>query len=304
MRGATECARRLKRLIRTLRAKLGRVAPPPADDPVTQLIVGIFSRDVPESRAREVLERLRGLVVDYNELRVVSPRELAEHIGDYPDAWTKCEDMSRALNRIFTRQHSVSLDELRDRPRKEVKDYLDRIEGLEPYTRARIRLLGLGQHAFPLDEAMWAYAVASRIVAPNCSLEEAQAFLERHVPEDEALEAFSLIRKQAWIEFGEAVRQRRTRRIESVPPDRASRNMLQPVVYGPPGGAEDDESPAQADSAGAPSARGRTPVAARRSAVRSRRTARPQPDARPPRRTRRASGHGERTARRATRQGT
>jgi hypothetical protein len=231
MRGATECARRLKKLHRSLKSKGGKVSMPPYDDPISQLILGVFSRDNPESKAREVLDRLRQFVVDYNELRVTSPREMAEYLGSgVTGLYTKCEDISRALNRIFAQEHIVSLSHLEGRPVKEMRAYLDGVEGLEAYSRARIRLQGLRQHAVPLDEAMWAYAIREQIVDANCELEEAQQFLERQIPKDAALEFVALLRKQAWQEMGDNVRDGQVRRIESVPPDRTSSNMLQPIV--------------------------------------------------------------------------
>jgi len=196
------------------------------------MILGIFSRDAPESKAREALDGLRALVVDYNELRVVPAIEMAEMVGVLPAARLKCEDLSRALNKVFTREHEVSLDRLGGLPRKEVVDYLESIGGLDAYSRARVRLLGLQQHAIPLDEAMWAYARKTQIVHRRCSLEEAQAFLERRIPEDEALEFVALLEKQAWAEMGAAVRNREVESISSIPPDRTSRNMLQLVASG------------------------------------------------------------------------
>ncbi len=229
MRGATECARRLKRVIRSIRSESGRADPLPADDPITHLILGVFSRDAPESRAREALERMRRLVVDYNELRVTAPREIAEQVGDYPDAYTKAEDMSRALNRIFAIEHTVSLAPLAGRSRKEVRDYLARIDGLEPYTRARVMLFGLQQHAVPLDEAMWAHARRLGLVDARCSLEEAQSFLERQIDPAFAVEFFLGFRRRAWAEVGAAVRRGETEKIRSIPPKRASKNMLRPI---------------------------------------------------------------------------
>lgn len=232
MRGATQCARRLKRLLRTLKSSLGRVPRPSVGDPVTQMVLGILSRDMPESKAREVLDRVHRYVVDYNELRVTSPRELAEHIGEYPDCWTKCEDVSRALNSLFAIRHDIVFDQISDQPRKEVRQYLERIEGLEAYTRARIRLQGLQQHAVPLDTAMWAYARKHEIVDHKCSLDDAQNFLEREIEPEQALDCVALLKKQAWSEMGPAVRRGDIEPIRSIPPDRSSRNMLQPIVRG------------------------------------------------------------------------
>jgi endonuclease III len=229
MRGATECAKRLKQFVSSLRSKVGKVSRPAASDPITQLILGILSRDTPEAKASEGLERLRGTVVDYNELRVIPPIELAATLGDFLDARLKCEDISRALNAVFAEEHTVALDRLADLPRKDVVAELGETDGLDAYTRARIRLLGLGQHAIPLDEAMWALARREGLVDPRCPLDEAQQFLERQVPEDGALEFVALLKKHAWSEMGTAVRKREVERILSVPPDRTSRNMLQLV---------------------------------------------------------------------------
>lgn len=273
MRGATQAARRLKRLFRSLRAKLGKVDPLPTGDPITQMILGIFSRDVPESKAREALGRLRAMVVDYNELRVIPPIETAEVVSDLPNARLKCEDLSRALNRIFMKEHQVSLDRLAHLPRKEVVAYLEGIDGLDPYSRARVRLLGLNQHAVPLDAAMWAYARQTGIVHPSCSLAEAQAFLERRIPEGEALEFVTLLEKQAWAEMGAAVRSGKVESISSVPPKRTTRNLLRLAASGRPVG------PAAASKTSAPSAEqgAATPTprtAPARSKARSRETSR------------------------------
>ncbi len=254
MRGATECAKRLKTLISQLRAKLGQAPAPQPGDPVTQLILGILSRDTPESKAQDGLERLRGMVVDYNELRVIPALELTEVLSDFPDARFKCEDISRALNKIFAIEHAVDLEPLHALNKRDLLEYLEKIDGTEAYSRARVRLLGLRQHAIPLDEAMWAYARHHEIVATRCDLHEAQQFLERQIDPDAGLEVFALLRKQAWEEFGDAVHNQNTededgpvRRILSIPPDRTTRHMLQAAAGIASGrdSNEDNESTAQ-----------------------------------------------------------
>lgn len=241
MRGATQCAARLTQLIRSLRTKLGKMTHPATGDPVTQMILGVFSRDLPESKAREAFDCLRGLVVDYNELRVIPPIELTEMVGDIPQARLKCEDLSRALNKVFSLEHELSLERLRTLSRKDAVEYLEKIDGLEAYSRARVRLLGLNHHALPLDEAMWAYARREGIIDPKCSLEEAQSFLERRVPEGDALDVFALLERQAWAELGAAVRKGEVEHIASVPPDRTTRNLLQMVASGRGGEFDDTE---------------------------------------------------------------
>lgn len=281
MKGATQSAARLKQVFKALRAADGKPTLPAQGDPITQVILGVLSRDQPESKAREALERLRSHVVDYNELRVISVLELVEMIGETPDARTKCEDLSRALNRIFAVEHAVSLDRVAALPRKDMLAYLAQIDGLEAYSRARVRLLGFGQHGIPLDEAMWAYARQEEIVDAKCTLDEAQAFLERQVSEEEALEFVALLKRHAWQEMGAAVRKGSVERIRSVPPDRTSRNMLQQVAmstaidlpeadFEPP----DEAQPEPARKKGARAARKtRSPKRSEKPAPAARRTA-------------------------------
>lgn len=234
MRGATQCAKKLKSFFSSLRNKLGKLSPPPTSDPITQLVLGVLSRDVPESKARAALDTLRGLVVDYNELRVIPSFELAEMLGDYPDGRTKSEDILRALNTIFAQEHDVSLDKLADMSRKDAAAYLEAVDGLEAYSRARIRLLGLQQHAIPLDEAMWAAARKAAIIDAKCPLDEAQGFLERQISADDALEFVTLLHKHAWSEFGSAVRARKVEPIQSIPPERKTSHMLADLAPQPP----------------------------------------------------------------------
>jgi hypothetical protein len=283
MRGATECARRVKQLFRSLRAKLGKVNRPQTGDPPTQMILGVLTRDMPEARAREALEKMRGMVVDYNELRVIAPLELAEMVGEYPGIRTKCEDISRALNKVFALDHSVTMERLAEMNPRDAAAYLDKVDGLEAYSRARVRLLGLRHHAIPLDEAMWAYAKAAEIVDPKTALEDAQRFLERQVAEEDALEFVALLRKQAWNETASAVRRGEVEHIRSIPPDRTSRNMLQPILPQPLATLE-----VALDEAEPPTVKGRNskPTAGRTKPSRSSKPApdgaKPRPSSRPP----------------------
>jgi endonuclease III len=223
-------------------------------DPISQLILGILTRDCPESKAREALDRLRSLVVDYNELRVVPPLELARIVGDYPEVRTKCEDVSRALNRIFAIEHAVSLERLKGMSPKDASAYLARVDGLEAYSRARVRLLGLEQHAIPLDEAMFALVRRDGLVDGKCTHEEAQHFLERQIDREDALEFVALLRRHAWSEMAPAVRKREVERISSVPPDRTTSNMLQMLASGGSLGLLDEVlEPAEAEPAPAKS---------------------------------------------------
>jgi hypothetical protein len=226
MRGATKCAAQLKKVFAELRDKHGQVSKPDTTDPITQLLLGVLSRDVPEHRAQAALDSLRSYVVDYNELRVIPPFELTEMFGDFREARPKAEDINRALNKIFYDEHDISLERIGQLPKKEMLAYVESIDGLEAYSRGRIRLLGFGKHAIPLDEAMWAYARQVEIIDDKCPLDEAQGFLERQIAENDALEFVALVHKEAWEQFDEAVAAGEVEKIRSVAVERKTSHML------------------------------------------------------------------------------
>lgn len=232
MRGATQAAKKVKKAFTELKKAHGKQPEPATGDPILQLLLGIFSRNVPENKAREPVDKLRNMVVDYNELRVTPVSELAQAVGNTADMKRKCEDLSRALNAIFAVEFVVSLDRVGKLPKREMKEYISTVDGLDPYTRARIRLYGFGNHAIPLDEAMWAVCREHELVDPECPLDEAQAFLERQIPDGQAHEFVALLRKQAWADMGNAVKKRQVEQITSEDPDRTSTNMLQTVASG------------------------------------------------------------------------
>lgn len=271
MRGATQCAKRLKQFVASLRSKQGKLSPPPTTDPITQVLLGVLSRDMPESRARAALDGLRNLVVDYNELRVIPVFELTEMLGDYAAARTKAEDISRALNDIFARQHDVSLDHLREMNKRDVQQYLAEIDGLDPYTCARVRLLGLEQHAIPLDEAMWAAARAEEIVDAKCGLDEAQSFLERQIASDDALEFIAALHKHAWDKFADAVEAGEGERIRSTPIEHKTSHMLQDLS---PAAPVDDLDAFPEDAVAAPVAE--DAAAPKRARKTARKTSKPE----------------------------
>ena len=74
-KGAKTVLCRLKRLY-------GAPGKQPADvEPIEQLVLAILADNESPGKAQSVLQRLKGYYVDFNELRVARPSELAGHMG-------------------------------------------------------------------------------------------------------------------------------------------------------------------------------------------------------------------------------
>jgi endonuclease III len=187
MKHGSEYAKRVKRLYNQMLRKLGKPAEPELVDPIEQLIVGILSSCASHSKALSVFRRLQQQMVDLNELRVTPPSELAEAIGDsLPLAKQKAHRIVDALNAIRKRQDSLDLSFLKHRGRREAREYLESLEGVDSATAASVLLYSLGGHAIPIDDLTLYVLQKEEIVESSASTAEVQTFLERHVPANQA----------------------------------------------------------------------------------------------------------------------
>src|SRR5205085_6606996 len=155
MKHGSEYAKRMKRLMGQLVRKFGKPDPTDPVDPIDQLIIGILAGCTTHFKALSVYKRLRHHVVDLNELRVTPPMELAEQIGDgVPLARQKAQKIVDALNAIRKRQDSLDLTFLKQRGRREAREYLEALEGVDRATAASVVLFSLGGHSVPLDDLL------------------------------------------------------------------------------------------------------------------------------------------------------
>lgn len=195
MKDGTRYASRLKGVFTRLRK--GVEAPPAApEDPLRRLGISIFSENGNENAAVRAVDRMFKTLVDWNEVRVSTPTEIVAASGlGVNDGPPRTARLIEALRGIYTRENRVSLDFLKEMPRRECRQFLEKLDGLSPYTTASIILWSLGGHAIPVDERLMSALRASDLVHPEATLEEVQAFLERNVSAADAREFCVAIRR-------------------------------------------------------------------------------------------------------------
>jgi len=198
MKHGTQYAKQVKRVFNRLVRQHGKPKHDSLADPIEQLLLGVLARGTTETAATAAMKRLQEGTVDLNELRVASPRELVELLGgDFPNALEKARDINRILNEIFNRQHELDLAFLRNKTRRDAKDYLQKIPGVDACTLARVMLVSVGGHALPVDENMLAYLRRHELVDSGAEAAEVQAFLERNIAADDAYAFYMLMRRVA-----------------------------------------------------------------------------------------------------------
>jgi len=193
MKNGAEYARRIRRLFHRLLRRYGKPDPPDHADPLDQLVLGILSRGTTEAKARAAYDRLRAGVVDYNEMRVTPPVEVAEVIGrSYPDAEARSRDIVNVLNALYDKRNAIDLTFLSSKPLREAREYLLSLPGVDEFAAARVVLFSLGGHAIPVDQAMMNLFRKEECISPDATIAEVQSFLERHVHASEAA-AFAIL---------------------------------------------------------------------------------------------------------------
>jgi len=214
MKQASLYAQRIRKFYNSVRRQVRAV---PTDDgltdPVEQILLSVLSRGTTQNRARQGLNRIKRSVVDFNELRVTPPGEILEMLGrNFPGAREKATAIRKLLNAIFEREHSLDLTRLRDQPKRAAREYLEGLEGIDPYTVASVMLLSLGGHAIPVDDNMMRLFREHELIDEQADVAQVQSFLERHIPASEA-RTFALVMQEYAASAASKARRSASRRV-------------------------------------------------------------------------------------------
>src|SRR3954468_24103339 len=176
MKNATKHAEELKSLSRKLMRehKAGEMQP---QDALWALVRGAMSYDVPDSRVEDAIKVIQKEFVDLNELRVATELEVQDHLGQrYPQIEERVKMSTSALNAIFEKEHTLSLDRLKTISRRDARQFLRELPEMRPFVEAFVMLMSFDGHAFPVDEQMLAYLRDEEILEDQTSMEDAQKF--------------------------------------------------------------------------------------------------------------------------------
>jgi endonuclease III len=201
MKGASEYAKRLKRYLASLKKQKRKPVAetePRETDIIEEVVLAILEEDMDRNSAEAALSSIMEWMVDYNDLRVTPPRELLRVMNRYiPDAKDKALRISLVLNHVFDKKNSLHINTLRDRPIREVKQFLNLLDGMTPFVSASVIRRALGGHAIPVDEVLHRFLTDQDLAPEQVDNMELQGFLERHVLAADAPLFLNAVRSQA-----------------------------------------------------------------------------------------------------------
>ena len=91
---------------------------------VDELVRAMLQWEASASQASAAYQRVLDAVEDYNELRICFPSELEGILGPrYPRVGERAVRLRAILNDIFGREHGLTLEHLRDLPKREASAY-------------------------------------------------------------------------------------------------------------------------------------------------------------------------------------
>src|SRR2546423_9109230 len=200
MKNATKYADTLRSFTRKMIRD--RKAPPKEpQDALRALVRSAMSYDVPDHKADDAMKAIEREFVDLNELRVATELEVQEMLGQrYPKIEERVTMITQALNNIFEREHTLSLNRLKEISRRDARQFLRELPEIHPFVEAYVMMFAFDGHTFPIDDAILSYLRDEEIVDDDTTLEDAQKFVEHHLRVEECYEFFAALRKSAYEE--------------------------------------------------------------------------------------------------------
>jgi len=116
-----------------------------------QFIYGVCRENATHEAADRAFKTLRERFFDWNEIRVSSPREVEEALGDLSDAEQRAERIISFLQEVFEATFSFDLESLHKKGVKQAFKSLQRYQAANDYVIAWVLRNSLGGHAIPVD---------------------------------------------------------------------------------------------------------------------------------------------------------
>jgi endonuclease III len=199
MKNATKHADELKsfakKVMKDYKPATGASEP---QEPLQALVRAAMSYDVSDARAEEAMRAIEQEFVDLNEFRVATDLEIQGLLGNrYPGIEHRVGMVTMALNNIFEREHTLSLNRLKEVSKRDARQFLRDLPEVHPFVEAYVMLTAFDGTAMPVDDMILDLLKEHGIIEPETTLVEAQKFLENNLKAEEIPPFFHAVRAAA-----------------------------------------------------------------------------------------------------------
>jgi endonuclease-3 len=147
-----------------------------------QFIYAICRENATREQGDRAFRHLQKQFFDWNEVRVSSPREVEEAIGDIPSAELRAERLVSFLQEVFETTYSFDLESLHKKGLKQAAKQLSRYQAANDYAVAWVVQQSLGGHAIPLDSRALCVLRRLGLIEDGEDAEAMRTSLEHLVP--------------------------------------------------------------------------------------------------------------------------
>jgi outer membrane biosynthesis protein TonB len=163
-----------------------------ASDPVAVLVHSWLLWESSSEQAATAMSKLIEQRVDFNELRVSLPHEVAGIIGKrYPRVEERLHGIRRTLHDLFLRRHELSFEYLAEKGKRDVKAEVESLDGITPFVSARLLRISFDVHAMPADDQLSALLHENDVIDEPVEPEDLAGWLGTAVKADEAVAAIA-----------------------------------------------------------------------------------------------------------------
>jgi endonuclease III len=158
-------------------------AEPEARPVLEQFLYAVCRESASRRQADKAFQSLQKCFYDWNEVRVSSPREIEEALGDIPESAARANRLVSFLQEVFETTYSFDLESLHKKGLKQAAKQLSRYEAASDYVVAWVIQNSLGGHAIPLDDAtLSALRTLGLIDCESGSMEDIRGSIEHLIP--------------------------------------------------------------------------------------------------------------------------
>ncbi|PCI09457.1 hypothetical protein COB72_06440 [bacterium] len=165
-----------------------------ADPLISELVFSMLVWESSIEHAQRAVECIKANLIDLHELRVCTPEELTAILPSrYPRSLERSQRLIGILNSVFASENELSLNRLREMNKRDVIHYFNVIDGLPPFVSSRVILLGLGWHAFPIDDWLAKQLAREQITDTTLDIYQQTQRMEKIVRANDALRYYTLL---------------------------------------------------------------------------------------------------------------
>jgi endonuclease III len=176
--------------LKALLKKLGSHEPIPSagegdtgyDEPIAVIVFSFLLWEATTQQAQDAMAKIVDSIVDFNELRVCLPNEVVSVIGSrYPNSMERARRMKRTLHAIYMANHAVSLDSLQSSGKREVRAFIEALDGIPPYVASWVLQRCYDVHTIPVDDRLVDLFIEKGVLAEISDPDEVSKWLARQV---------------------------------------------------------------------------------------------------------------------------